>query len=223
MIEDELFKNYRCPACKKIINTSHVLCDECLLELHAFKSYCVKCSYPLEENQYECPRCAGKRIEHADRIFVTYSYDNAIRKLILAIKFNYLFRAAKRFNSIILPPPMNISTYDAIIPVPSHPLRKLRRFYHPTDIIAKHISREFNIDIDYSLKRIRYTNFQSKVDRNHRKQNIYNAFRYDSDIKYKNVLLIDDILTTGNTINECCRVLKSNDIKRIDVYVLTKT
>ncbi|GHT90094.1 hypothetical protein FACS1894113_5610 [Alphaproteobacteria bacterium] len=98
---------------------------------------------------------------------------------------------------------------DFIIPVPSFWTRTLRRGFNPADIIAIELSKNLNIPLDLkALKRIRKTEYQKNKTKVEREKNIENAFLCEGNIRGKKILLIDDVMTTGTTLNECAKALK---------------
>lgn len=110
---------------------------------------------------------------------------------------------------------------DIIIPVPLHWRRRRKRGYNQSALLAKEIGEKMKISVDASLvKRIRYTDPQKKLDHNKRKANLWHAFRVGNlPRNVKRVLLIDDIYTTGNTIDAISRELKKKGAEK--VYFLT--
>lgn len=105
----------------------------------------------------------------------------------------------------------NFNKFDMIVSVPLHKNREFSRGYNQALLIAKALGRETGIsECSELLKRVRYTEAQSQLDRKSRNINIKGAFSVTDieSVKNRSILLVDDILTTGNTINECGRVLK---------------
>ncbi len=98
---------------------------------------------------------------------------------------------------------------DVIVPVPLHPKRKRKRGYNQTEVIAKYLSKMTGIPMEKNLvRRIRYTEAQKKLNHKDRKKNLEEAFEVNRNYqKYKNVLLIDDIYTTGSTIDTIAKQL----------------
>ncbi len=216
-IEDELILGYKCSACKAVTNNYHTLCDSCYSKLTKLTSTCTKCNSSLSLVDNICIVCKQNK-KNLKRIYSNYSYAYPIKDILANIKFQYAFRVKNLLPHLIDLSDVNINEYDAIIPVPSHFYRKFRRWSHPTDIIAKHIADQNNIKLDNALKRTRYTPYQFKLDRNKRSDNIRDAFLYTSISKYNSVLLIDDIITTGSTIEECAITLKSAGVKKVDCF-----
>ena len=104
-----------------------------------------------------------------------------------------------------------------LVPIPLFWWKNLRRGYNQAALLSEIISQECNIQVNNIIKRIENTKSQTKLDEQARKKNVFDAFALKSNgIKDKAVLLIDDVITTGATINECARVLKDAGAK--DVY-----
>lgn len=111
---------------------------------------------------------------------------------------------------------------DKIIPIPLHKVKYKERGYNQAYHIAKGISSNLQIPVDIkSLQREKYTSTQTKLNKSERKSNVKNVFCvYDnSEISNKNVLLIDDVVTTGATTLECARILKNNGAN--EIYLAT--
>ena len=114
------------------------------------------------------------------------------------------------------------SEWPFLIPVPLHQNRLREREYNQSAIIASVISSKFGIPvITYILSRQRYTKPQVELGFRERKENVTGAFTVQDnvDIKGKNIILVDDVYTTGSTVNECAKVLKKNGAGK--VYVVT--
>jgi ComF family protein len=111
--------------------------------------------------------------------------------------------------------------FDIVVPVPLHPTRRRERGFNQADLLAELLSTRISIRCKRVLKRIRYTTTQTALDRAERIENLHNAFRLrkNADVRGLDVLLIDDVLTTGSTLSECARVLKRAGA--ISVYAAT--
>lgn len=218
---DEIFFG-RCPACGGAAAINATLCDKCLSMLQPFIYFCGRCGFPLSRQGVSCYRCKGKLSKRINNIYALYHYDKVVRSIILQMKFHYNIRLGYTLKHIIHLPNF-ITEYDGIVTVPCHFLRRFIRFYHPADVLAKWTAYKLNVPLLNNLKRVRYTKFQSHISRNDRKGNVLKAFyckKFKSDIK--NILLVDDILTTGATINECVHELYKAGARRIDVLVFAK-
>ena len=115
--------------------------------------------------------------------------------------------------------------YDIIIPVPISKKRKKERGYNQSLLIARKISSKEKIKLgDKVISKVKNNNTQSKLNKEERAENVKNVYKItkDKEIINKNILLIDDIYTTGATLNECSRMLKQAGAKKIDVLTIAK-
>lgn len=115
--------------------------------------------------------------------------------------------------------------YKAVIPVPIHHARLRERGFNQSDIIADEISKELNIPKLDEIKRIRYTTTQTMLSKSERKLNITDSIVPNKKVSglEGNYLLVDDVLTTGSTINVCATVLLDMGASRVDCAVLAVT
>ncbi len=158
-----------------------------------------------------------------------FKYEGQIRKLLIDYKFNdkpYLY---KTFSKIILNSKTMtdfINNYEIIIPVPIHKKRLNSRGYNQSELLAREISRKLkNIKILNKLLIKTENNVaQSTLSKEERISNVKNIYKVRNDglIKGKSIILLDDIYTTGNTVNECSRVLKENGAREIGVFTISK-
>ena len=171
--------------------------------------------------------------KYFDSYFGIFEYKDEIRDRIIEYKFkdkSYLYRF---FVEIILKDKIAvdyIQKFDYIIPVPLHKKKLKKRGYNQTELIAKAIGKRF-IDIEYCkniLEKVRNTEAQSTLNREARGENVKGAFRINPFVetfiyKNKNILLLDDIYTTGNTANECSKILKQQlECKKVGVFTIAK-
>ena len=118
-----------------------------------------------------------------------------------------------------------INKYDIIIPVPVYIKKKKQKGYNQTELIAKEIARICNINCRTNiLKKVKDTKKQSTLTKKQRYLNVKNAFEINckEEIKNKNVILFDDIYTTGNTVKECSKCLKKAKVNEILILTLAK-
>ncbi len=158
-----------------------------------------------------------------------FKYEGQIRKLLIDYKFNdkpYLY---KTFVSIILNNRKIvdfINNYEIIIPVPIHKKRLNHRGYNQSALLAREISRKLkNIQfINNLLIKTKNNVAQSTLTKEDRALNVKNIYKVQNSnlIKEKTILLLDDIYTTGNTVNECSRLLKENGAREIGIFTISK-
>lgn len=186
---------------------------------------------------YLCSKCKIKlknvlklnRIKYKDKYFNTltylFKYEGSIRDKLLKYKFKDYSYLYNFFVEIIINNCNLKNNYDIILPVPIHKKRKAKRGYNQSELIAKEIAKKLNIE--YCNKAlIKSTNNvpQSTLTQYERQKNVLGIYEVinSQKIENKSILLVDDIYTTGSTVNECSRVLKQNGAKLIDVLTIAK-
>ena len=186
---------------------------------------------------YLCSKCKVKlknllklnTITYQDKYFnsLTYlfRYEGKIRDKLLKYKFRDYSYLYNFFAQIIINNCNLKNNYDIILPVPIHKKRKAKRGYNQSELIAKEIAKKLNMEY-YNTVLIKDINNipQSTLTQAKRQENVLGIYKVinSQKIENKSILLIDDIYTTGSTVNECSRVLKQNGARSIDVLTLAK-
>jgi ComF family protein len=127
-----------------------------------------------------------------------------------------------------LPSNLNSTTMttlpEVLIPVPLHVHRLRQRGYNQALEIARHLSRQLQIPLDtYSCQRVLDTPHQQGLSATERKRNLKQAFRVNKPLGYRHVALIDDVMTTGTTLNILAALLRRQGVERIDNWCLART
>jgi ComF family protein len=193
-----------CPGCnKKLPLNEEAVCIDCL------SSILIADEIRLED-EYDRNFSSKKIIKDFYSRFV-FETDKTLQSVIHALKYQKKFKLGMYLGEILSE---GIKTrnwqIDLIVPVPIHPLKKVERGYNQSDYIAKGLSKSLKIPYSTKLiKRTRHTESQTKLKMKERAQNVADAFvvRDPQKIIGKNILLVDDIITTGATIQECGRAL----------------
>jgi len=199
-----------CGICNKI-NRKH-LCRKWEIKLKQYEIYAIV----KEENRY-----FDYRID-------ILKYENIVRKCIIDYKFNEKAYKHKMFEKILLKNEKIYSflkKYDIITYVPMFKNKKAKRGYNQTEIIAKDISKKLRIKLEKNnIIKIKDTKKQSTLNKKEREKNVKDAFaiRNTKNIVSKKVILFDDIYTTGNTVNECSKILKEAGAEEIVVLTIAK-
>lgn len=190
------------------------------------ESICKKCFDRLNKLQ-KCKKIDFEN-KNLNSLIYFFKYEKIIRRLILQFKFFNKPYIGKLFSKIILKNEKfcgKIKFYDIIIPVPMHKEKKNIRGYNQTEIIAGEIAKNLNIKYENKLliKNVN-TKMQSSLTEKERYENIKNVFFIvnDEKIKRKNIILIDDIYTTGATLDECANVLKNAGANKVCGVVIAK-
>jgi ComF family protein len=151
---------------------------------------------------------------YCDNVICVFRYDSIVRQAVVRYKFfgkSYYYRTLGRLLSEKIKKMTNFREFDIIISVPLYKARENLRGYNQALLLAKVVSRELSIpEQSRLLERLRNTGSQSLMPAYKRNTNVKGAFKVTdcNEVKNKVILLIDDVLTTGNTLNECSRVLK---------------
>lgn len=209
----ELIFPTKCGICGKICKGA--LCKKCNILIKDYEINLIK--------NYE----NNKKIYFDESIHIL-RYDGIIRQKIIEYKFQEKSYLYKTFSKIILKNEKAygfLEKYDIIVPVPIHKKRKLIRGYNQTELIAKEISKHINLKLEKNIL-IKQKNVvsQSELNRNEREKNIKNAFiiKNLNSLINKNILLFDDIYTTGNTVNECSKIIRHAGASKVGVLTIAK-
>ena len=166
--------------------------------------------------------------KYFQNLLYCFKYEGIIRKQILNYKFNEKSYLYKTFVNFLIKNEKFVEifkTCDTIIPVPISKKRNKERGYNQSLLIAKEISKILKIPyVNNCLIKTKNVIEQSKLNKEERQKNIYGVYelRNLDIIRNKTILLIDDIYTTGNTVNEASRILNQAKVKQINVLVLAK-
>lgn len=212
-ILDLIYPNV-CGFCNTICKES--LCNECEEKIQS-KLLCNIDNYENDNTKY------------FSKHLYLFKYDDEIRKKILDYKFNDKAYLYKTFSEIIIKNEKIcgfLKKYDIIIPVPIHKKRMKVRGYNQSELIVKEIAKKTDyIKLENNvLLKTKNNKQQSTLNKLERNENAKNAYiiKNADKVKNKNILLFDDIFTTGNTVNECSKLLKLSDAKNVGIITLAK-
>ena len=152
-------------------------------------------------------------------------YESVLAEAIKSLKYRSRLsiagRLGKMMSRLALADP-DMSSVDAIVPVPLHRVRQRERGYNQALLLSQEISREMNLPVlSRSLVRTRFTRQQTRLSRKKRRGNVAGAFKVldPESVRDKQILLVDDVTTTGSTLEECARALL--DAGAACVYCIT--
>ena len=220
-----------CPGCGQPLHSdrSEPFCPDCLMTLEFISEpYCPVCGVPYTKeipNPHLCGDCLSG-IHYFDRARSTGSYRGALREVLHRFKYGGRTSLARPLAHMLIAPGKHLARLhkiDHIIPVPLHPKRLRQRGFNQASLLARRLGSALKISVDYaSLQRSRWTEPQTGLTRRQRAANVKGAFSLKSNAKVrrKGILVVDDVLTTGETVNQCVRVLKKDGEAR-EVAVLT--
>ena len=215
-----------CLICNKPGKKEQDLCESCEQALPWLKQTCVQCALPLPEDSSDfllCGRCL-KKPPFFDLSLSLFGFEKDIVVLIHQLKFHNKLAVSRLLSGQLNNTVMNtVDKPDCLLPVPLHKKRLRHRGFNQSIEIARTLSKTWSIPIEYSwLKRTRATQPQTGLDAKSRRRNIKGAFEMVEKKKYQHVAIIDDVVTTGSTVNEIARVLKRSGVKKVSVYSIAR-
>lgn len=228
---------FTCENCGKLIRESrgYAICDGCMKNIDYISTpFCYQCGKPLSaivdfEEKALCADCnANKKHIYFNRSIAYYR--GTIRKCIHLLKYKKQLKLIKPLGEIMVnylnkSNFYNIKKINLIIPVPLFEKDYLKRGFNQSALIAKYIADYFNISFSEELLIKKVENASqvglSKTEREYNVKNVYSV-NYSLAEKINSVLLIDDIYTTGATVEACSKELKKIGIKTIFVLTLTR-
>jgi len=222
----------RCPSCDDLVDQQHNFCVPCFQQLqHISEPLCHACGIPFAVPMGEgalCPTCIAEPASY-DHIRAPLVYNEASGPVIRALKFHDrytgLHRSVHMMRAALGP---LADTVDMVVPVPLHWRRLAQRRYNQSALLAFGLARSMNAPCQPKvLKRVQATQPQARLSRAERLTNVKHAFaavqHYYAALQNKTVLLVDDVVTTGATVNACARVLKDAGAARVLVVALART
>ena len=221
-----------CALCRVslVLEETH-LCSPCSLKIEPLKApTCLRCARalpPYGNHRSVYSQCRSER-PYYDRGFALVPYQEPIKDILHQIKFQKKLWLLKIFSNPLQDfSASEIRNYDLIVPVPLDSRRKRERGFNQALLIAqmlKRINQKNTPEIRTIIKKKKRTPPQSQLRRQERLHNLGDAFslKEKSFARGKQILLVDDVFTTGSTINECAKILKENGADRVDFFTLAR-
>ncbi len=222
-----------CLLCRgKTTNTS-TLCTQCLDCFPLSRSFCARCGLPMDD-QISAELCASciQNEPAFDLCLSAFLYKYPVNRVIQKIKYN---RRLELINPMTLPLAEILMDHysegrwpEVIIPVPLHRKRLRSRGFNQAHLLAKSLVKQLPsvatrvIKTDL-IKRQVNTPSQQGLTAKERRKNIREAFSLNKKVEYQHVAVIDDVVTTAETISEISRLLKKNGVEKVDIWCLART
>lgn len=219
-----------CAGCQKSLHDKGwwYLCSDCRDSISYITGRCcVRCGLELGDYAVASPdgciECRGRRLRFDGAFSATY-YEGVIKELIHRFKYGGQEFLIKPISEVLLryAGRLQLGDIDVVVPVPLHRRRRLERGFNQAELLARVVARFLGLRVCVgTLRRVRNTVSQTELPYSRRADNVRGAFvvKRPGGFRNKNVLLVDDVLTSGFTASECARVLKEAGAGR--VYVLT--
>jgi ComF family protein len=210
------------------------ICAGCLDEMPLNKHCCPRCAVPLASeysngdhpNGVICGRCI-KQPPAFDYSYSLFRYEGTIVSLIHQLKFSQKIGHARSLGALLAEGSAEYVSKnglpDGLLPVPLHRRRLRQRGFNQSSELAHLLASRWSVPIMLDeVERGRKTESQTGLDAKQRKKNIRGAFTLASEITFDHVLIIDDVVTTGSTVNELARLLKKAGVRRIGVLSVAR-
>ena len=207
---NELLFPQFCSSCEEKLKDEEVLiCLTCLCDVEKV----------LTVNRVEDLKSSNS----LDFAFSGYWFDEQMQDCLHALKYNGFSKIVAHLLNPIKSDILKIfSKYsiDCLLPVPLHKVKMRGRGFNQTEKICHYLSDISQLPIVNNIQRVNWTESQTKLTIQQRKENIQNAFKLTSEINKSNILIVDDVLTTGATANECAKVIKANSNANVGVFTI---
>ena len=218
MIERLLFPR-RSPICDEVISSKEYICKKCEdIPRIVPMPRCVKCSKHVARSGILCPDCEREKKSFVKGIAL-YEYDS-VKESIHALKDSAKFDNATFFADMIykhLGDILKSFNAEAIVPIPLHKDKFKKRGFNQSLLIANELSKQLNIPVrDDILIRVEKTKDQKTMTHSERQNNLVGAFHMpQNDVKLDTVLVLDDVYTTGATMEEATRTLMRGGVNKV--------
>ncbi len=228
-----------CPACDAVrlpagADGRHPsLCPGCLRQLvPVARPFCERCGQPYDgppDDRFHCSNCAGRELAF-DFAIAPYLARGTLRELIHRFKFGRtlpLRQPLGRLMARVFDDPRLAGAGGwTLVPVPIHRWRYRQRGFNQAVELAAVLSRETSLPVVPALRRVRFTPSQSRLSREERLANLDHAIaphpRQMRRVAGRDVLLVDDVFTTGSTAQACAQVLVHNGVRKVVVITLAR-
>jgi len=223
----------RCPFCGESADegSSGGVCSSCFAQIRKIvHPRCPRCGIGFSSGAGEdhlCSDCLTGTGYFAKARALAH-YEGIIPEVISRYKYRGDSRLARSLGDLLAgyeESDFSFRDYRLVVPVPLHPRRLRRRGFNQSLLLARRISRQYSLPLDFtSLRRIRATVPQTELSAAERRKNIRGAFAVlrPQAVAKKDILLIDDVFTTGATVEECAKVLLKAGADRVDVLTFAR-
>lgn len=213
-----------CLSCdERLTEDEQYLCSNCSKLLKFLEDICLICGAPKIEEK--CRVCQTNKFLF-DKARSVFMFNKVVQNMIHEFKYNEMTRIAKFFGKLsqeYIEKFQPFDHIDYIVPVPLHKVRKRSRGFNQAEYLAREISKNIKWKhLPRLIKRKRFTETQTKLNKEQRRKNVSLAFKINPkyDIKGKNILLVDDVFTTGATVNSITVALKKRQVNKVYVFTI---
>jgi len=214
----DLLLPQHCLGCSR---TGPQVCDTCTQRLRRIVApLCARCGGPTAWPVARCRECAGRRLAFA-QARAAVAYDEPVRRIVAAWKERGLRRLAPWAADLVVdvvPRP----TADVVAFVPPDRDRRLKRGHHAAEALARELAARWDLPAEPLLRRTRPAPRQRGLDRVARRRNVRGAFAAAGQVRGR-IVLVDDVYTTGATVNAAASALRRAGARRVEVVTFART
>ncbi len=211
----------RCPVCEAVLEPGKLICKVCREKLLFIEEpVCKKCGKPLDSETAEYCYDCGKKQHSYEAGKAVFLYHGGIRDSLYRYKYSnkreyacfYAAETVRQYGSWI-----KDRGVDAVVPIPLHKIRQHRRGYNQAELYARMLGEMLELPVfPKALIRVENTRPQKELNDAERKNNLKKAFKCrESIVQSKCILLVDDIYTTGSTIDAAAKELKNAGVEKV--------
>lgn len=211
-----------CGACNDVY-----LCPQCEEKINLIgPQYCHKCALP--STSFHCQNCLDREF-HFDSACSAGVYEGVLSAAIKSLKFDLHIGMAEPLAQLMIrcfPYSQFSGKVDVVIPIPIHRTRMVERGFNQSAELSKLLCKRISLPVELSvLHKIKHTSHQVDLPQDERIFNLEGAFavRNADRVRGKSVLLVDDVFTTGSTLNEAAKVLKDAGARCAHAYTLARS
>jgi ComF family protein len=201
------------------------ICSGCYADLARFENSCGRCASPVGSALQDGVHCAACQanpppfVSAVARLVYAFPTDAAIK----AMKFNRRLDYVPAFADLLIESMDDLADdIDALVPVPLHWRRQATRGFNQAEELCKPLMRHTGLPMLGNVRRTWATPYQSALDARHRHGNLRSAFAVCGTITTQHVLIVDDVITTGETCGQLARVLLENGAERVSVLAIAR-
>ena len=220
-----------CVNCDCPVESGESLCTDCRESASRIEApFCATCSQPFDgeiDGPFSCANCQDRSFAFECAVSA-YRSRGVVRELIHRFKYDKQFHLRRPLSSLLLKAMdderIRSRPADALVPVPLHPRRRRDRGFNQAEALCRLLSREVSLPVWTALRRVRFTETQTHFAREERKRNLHDAFamRARWPVAGRHLLLVDDVFTTGSTVNECALVLRRAGAASVRVLTVAR-
>ncbi len=217
-----------CPLCSSLLppGPATVFCPSCHREIPPLPTPCCsRCALPFATaggQNHLCAGCLAEKTPAFSRVQAAGLYDGLLRRAVQRFKYSGAIGLDHPLGAL-LASRIDPGPAQLLVPVPLHPSRLRQRSYNQSLLLARCLGRQVGLPVAADLlHRIRATPSQQGLPAAVRRRNLQGAFALCEAPGPRNILLIDDVMTTGSTARECTRTLLAGGALRVDVAVVAR-